>query len=148
MKSNSSEEGHRRFEVLPHTADKGVKVYGRTIEELFENAAYAMFSLMAELCRYQPSQERSMRLEASDTRSLLRIWLAELLYEFEVGRILFVDFEVSAITEGRLLEGKAWGVPFDSEIEWLGPSVKAVTHHDLFVHFRQGQWEAQIIFDV
>lgn len=142
----------QRFEILPHTADKGIRAFGRDLKELFENAAYGMFSLMAELGKYTPVESREFEVEAADTESLLRTWLAELLYQFEVDRILFVDFEVRAIEDGRL-EGVARGLPFDHNVEWLGSSVKAVTHHGLYVRRTDerkvgGGWEAQVIFDV
>ena len=143
-----------RFEVLSHTADKGIRAFGRDLKELFENAAYGMFSLMAELDKYTPTESREFAVEGADTESLLRTWLAELVYQFEVDRILFVDFEVRTIEDCRL-EGIAHGLPFNPNIEWLGSSVKAVTHHDLYVHRTderprgvEGKWEAQVIFDV
>jgi len=136
-----------RFEILPHTADKGIRAFGQDLKELFENAAYGMFSLMAELGKYMPTETREFQVEAGDTESLLRTWLAELLYQFEVDRILFVDFEVRTIENGRLT-GIAHGLRFNHNIEWLGSSVKAVTHHDLYVRRTDERWEAQVIFDV
>lgn len=136
-----------RFEILPHTADKGIKAFGRDLKELFENAAVGMFSLMADPGKYTPSEERAIEVESSDLESLLRDWLAELLYQFEVDRILFVDFAVRSISENRL-EGVAFGLPFSPEIEWLGSGVKAVTHHGLYIHRTDERFEAQVIFDV
>jgi len=136
-----------RFEIFPHTADKSIRAFGRDLKELFENAAYGMFSLMADLGKYTPVVSREIKVQAADIEALLRTWLAELLYQFEVDRILFVDFEVRAI-EDRRVEGIARGLPFDRNIEWLGSSVKAVTHHDLYVRRTDERWEAQVIFDV
>jgi SHS2 domain-containing protein len=136
-----------RFESLEHTADKGIKAYGSSPKELFENAAFGMFSLMADLERYAPVKTREIEIEASDIESLLRTWLADLLYQFEVDRMLFVDFHVDHI-EGDRLKSTARGLPFSDDIEWLGPSVKAVTLHDLYVRRTDDRWEAQVIFDV
>ena len=135
-----------RFEVLSHTADKGIQAFGSSMEELFENAARGMFSLMADLDKYSPVETRTFELESPDPASLLRTWLAELLYEFEVDRVLFVDFDVEI--EGDRLRGMARGLPFDPSIEWLGSSVKAVTYHGLYVRQTGQRWEAQVIFDV
>jgi len=136
-----------RFEVLAHTADKGIRAFGSDLNELFENAAYGLFSLMAELEKYPPTECHEFEVDAPDLESLLRSWLADLLYKFEVDRILFVDFEVQAVDNNHL-KGEACGLPFSDEIEWLGSSVKAVTHHDLYVHRTDERFEAQIIFDV
>lgn len=136
-----------RFDILPHTADKGIRAYGRSLEELFENAAVGMFSLMAELDKYAPTESVEVRVEASETEPLLREWLADLLYRFEVDRILFVGFEVRLVKD-NLVEGTAHGLPFSEDIEWLGSQVKAVTHHELYIHRTDERWEAQVIFDV
>ena len=136
-----------RFEVLPHTADKGIKAFGGDLKELFENAAIGMFSLMADLEKYEPTECHEFDVQASDLEFLLRTWLADLLYKFEVDRILFVDFEVQAVDNNHL-KGKACGLPFSDKIEWLGSSVKAVTHYDLYVHRTDERFEAQVIFDV
>lgn len=137
----------KRFEPVAHTADKGIRAFGRNVEELFENAAFGMFSLMADVSKYSPTLEREIRIEAEDTSELLRSWLAELIYQFEVDRILFVDFEVRSIEDTRL-DGNARGLPFGAEIEWIGSIVKAVTHHDLDVHRTDERWEATVILDV
>ncbi len=136
-----------RFEPLEHTADKGIKAYGLRPEELFENAAFGMFSLMADLEKYTPVESREIEVEASEVESLLRTWLAELLYQFEVDRMLFVDFHVDSI-EGGKVRSTVSGLPFSDDIEWLGPSVKAVTLCDLYVRRTDDRWEAQVIFDV
>lgn len=136
-----------RYEPLDHTADKGIRAFGGDLKDLFENAAYGMFSLMAEIGKYMPTEVREISVEAEDTPELLRAWLAELIYQFEVDRILFVDFEVRSIGENRL-KGIARGLPFTPEIEWLGSIIKAVTHHDLDVHRTDERWEATVIFDV
>lgn len=136
-----------RFEALAHTADKGIRAYGRDLCELFENAAYGMFSLMADLSKYQATETREIEVEAPDLPELLRGWLAELLYQFEVDRMLFVSFEVECVEETRM-KGIARGLPFNPGIEWLGSIVKAVTHYDLGVYRTDERWEATIVFDV
>jgi len=38
----------KAFEIIDHTADIGIIAYGTDIEELFSNAALALFSLITE----------------------------------------------------------------------------------------------------
>jgi len=136
-----------RFEPLSHTADKGIRAFGSDLKELFENAAYGMFSLMAELDRYQSSMSMEISVESTDWDELLRSWLDELLYRFEVDRVLFTEFDVAEVSEFRVV-GTAKGLAFSSDIEWIGSAVKAVTHHDLSVYRGDNGWEATVIFDV
>ena len=136
-----------RFEILPHTADKEIKAFGCSMKELFENAAYGMFSIMAELDRYTPTECVEIEVEGSDNETLLHNWLSELNYRFEVDRILFVSFEALSIEDCRL-KAVARGLPFSPEIEWLGSPVKAVTYGGLTIRQVGDHWEAQVIFDV
>lgn len=39
----------RRFKLIEHTADIGLVAYGQTLAEAYANAAYGMFSIIAEL---------------------------------------------------------------------------------------------------
>jgi SHS2 domain-containing protein len=38
-----------RFKVIDHTADVGIIAYGKDLKEAFANAAYGMFSQIADL---------------------------------------------------------------------------------------------------
>lgn len=137
----------KRFEPLEHTADKGIRARGSILEDLFENAATGMFSLMADLGKYTPTETRQIAVEASDLDVLMHNWLSELLYQFEVDRILFTCFHVEPIEDGKL-NAEVQGLPFSDDIEWLGPPIKAVTLHDLHISRTDERLEAQVIFDV
>lgn len=132
---------------MPHTADKSIKAFGADLAELFENAAYGMFSLMAELEKHEPDTEVEIEVSADDAAELMKAWLSELLYRFEVEEVLFLGFKVAEISENRLV-GTAKGAKFNPGIEWLGSIVKAVTYHDLEVKRTRAGWEARIVFDV
>jgi SHS2 domain-containing protein len=62
---------NKRFEVIDHTADKGIRAYGHDLKELFENAAYGMFSLMADFDRFTPTLTCEIDVDAPDLESLL-----------------------------------------------------------------------------
>ncbi|MCK4436526.1 archease, partial [bacterium] len=36
----------KKYETFDHTADLGIRVFGKTREELFANAGYAMFDIL------------------------------------------------------------------------------------------------------
>ena len=38
----------KKYDIIDHTADIGVKAYGSNISEAFENAAKAMFDLITD----------------------------------------------------------------------------------------------------
>ena len=71
------------YEFFDHTADIGVHVAGRTLQELFINAARAMYEALGDLQKTEDKRQRAVELRAESREDLLHDWLAELLYELE-----------------------------------------------------------------
>ena len=137
----------RTFEILEHTADKGVAATGKTIAEAFENAAYGMFALFVDPEAYEPTGQREVVVEADDIEQLLWKWLSELHFIFEVDRVLPLDFKIIAISDTKL-EANISVRPFADDIEWLGSPVKAITFHQLKVEQTDKGWRVQVYVDV
>lgn len=135
-----------RFEIIDHTADIGIIAYGRDEKEVFATAAYAMFSLIAELDGVDGMLCREIEVTADDKEALLVAWLNELLYLFDVEHVIFNGFEVMNLEERRL-RANAYGEKFDPLRHVLKTQVKAATYHMLKVEKGNG-FRAQIIFDV
>jgi SHS2 domain-containing protein len=136
-----------QFELLEHTADVGVIGRGRTMAEAFESAAYGMFTIVAELPKYQPTGQRKVTVVGTDDAALLQRFLSSLLVIFDGDALLPLDFEITEISMGRLT---CWvnTRPIGDDIEWLGPTIKAVTFHQIAVENKGGEWSAKAIFDV
>jgi len=136
-----------KFEILEHTADVGVVGRGRTMADAFESAAYGMFSIVADLDRYQSTKQKQIVVTGTEDVALFERFLSSLLVVFDGDRLLPLDFEITEISMGRLT---CWisARPIGDDIEWLGPTIKAVTWHQLAVWDENGQWFARAIFDV
>jgi len=136
-----------KFEMLEHTADVGVIGRGPTMADAFESVAYGMFSIMADLQRYQPTALRQVSAAGSDEVELLQSFLSQLIILFDAEGVLPLEFEITQISLGRLtcrVRVRTMG----PDIEWLGPSIKAVTYHQMVVESKDSEWRAQAIFDV
>ncbi len=133
-----------RYEEIEHTADVGIRAYGRTLNELFANAAEGMFSLIADLGTVKAVGEVEIRLTAEDTPTLLLRWLSELLYVHETQHLLFSTFDANV--EDISLRGRARGEPIDKRRHELRLAIKAVTRHRLSVDATKGF--AEVIFDI
>jgi SHS2 domain-containing protein len=135
------------YEVIEHTADIGVRSFGNTEAEAFENAAVGMFSLIADLESVQPSREFPISVEAEDRETLLVEWLNELLYIFESNGVLLSRFRITDLSETRL-QGTAAGEPVDDSRHELKADIKAATYHMLKVIKNDTGWRTEVIFDV
>jgi SHS2 domain-containing protein len=142
-----------RFELLEHTADIILLAHGATLDELFANAAYGMFSVIgepdhAQLDRASPGcgTEREINVAGDDLESLLVAWLSELLFLFETTEIFFADFECRI--SGNQLTAMARGEKFNAEKHEFKTEIKAVTRHQLRVSQTEGEWQAKILLDL
>ncbi|MHB9036766.1 MAG: archease [Armatimonadota bacterium] len=136
-----------KFEVLEHTADVGVVGLGRTKAQAFESAAYGMFSIVADLDKYEPTDVSEVVAIGDDDVSLLERFLSSLLVIFDGDGLLPLDFEITEISARRLV-CRVSSRKIGDDIEWFGPTIKAVTYHQMSVEEISGEWRAQVIFDV
>lgn len=134
------------FRHIEHTGDIGVEVFGESPAALFQNAATAFFTIVAE-GPVEPKETKSFRLEAHDMEQLLVTWLSEFLFLFDTRRLLFSEFKVHDWNE-RFLSAEARGETFDPKKHKLITEIKAVTYHGLKIKRKDGIYTAQIIFDI
>jgi SHS2 domain-containing protein len=135
----------KRFELIEHTADAGLKAYGRTLAEAYANAAYGMFSIIAELDNVEEKVSRRVEVDGDDAEGLLFEWLNSLLYYFDVETLLFKRFDITDFAE-KHLAAKCYGEPYDAARHQLKTGVKSATYHRLEVD--RAKKRVQVIFDV
>lgn len=137
----------KRYEQIPHTADIAVRVYGENLKELFINAAYAMFDIIADLEGLKNSIEIDVKVNAPSLEELLVSWLDELLYNFCTKFIIFSEFKILSIADNNIV-AKAKGKPVGDNKNRLKTEIKAVTYHDLKIKKTPKGVSVDIVFDV
>jgi SHS2 domain-containing protein len=137
----------KRFEILDHTADIGLIVYGNNLKALFENAGEAFFHLITDLRKVRRRVERRIHIGGESLDRLMVDWLNELLYLHDVENLLFKGFNVEAVGEDGLM-AVVKGEPFQQKIHVIKTGVKAVTYHRIEVRQEKGGWRAQVILDL
>jgi SHS2 domain-containing protein len=136
-----------KFRFISHTADLGVIIFGKTLPELFQNAAESFFSIVTELEDIRENEIRHFSLNAPNLEELLVAWLNEFLFLFETEMLLFRRFEIKDLTENNL-KATAWGEKYIEGRHPIKRVIKAVTFHQLQIREKNGHWQTQIIFDL
>jgi SHS2 domain-containing protein len=139
------------YEYLPHPADVRFRAVGHTLEQVFENAALAMFNVIINTGQIEPERSVDITLESQGLDNLLFDYLSELLYLFEVEEIIFGHFHVHSITHNNSnwkLEGQVMGESIDLTRHSFDTEVKAVTYHLLKVTKEDSGYSAHVIVDV
>jgi protein archease len=135
------------YETFEHTADLGLRVWADDLNRLFADAARGLFSIIVtDLDSIRPSQSVSIAVEGNVSELLLFDWLNELLYIYDVRRLLLCRFEVEFGPSG--LEATAFGEPIDAARHALDHEVKAITYHGLKLEQQGGRWLAEVIVDI
>jgi len=135
------------FEVLEHTADIGLRAWGKTKEELFENAAMGMVSLAVEIEDVEPRIAYPIAASGTDLDSLLVNWLGEVLYYLDAQHVVLIKFHAEQIT-GQNIVGQAWGEPRDPARHRPKVIIKGVTYHQLRIAEQPECWCAEVFLDI
>ncbi len=137
-----------KFEFLDHTADAGLKIYGRDLSKLFHNAALGMYSIILGE-NYQSREEISHEVELSrrDRELLLVGFLQELHYLFETEGFVYSETEFE-ILEPRHLKARVFGEQLNESQHSVQTEIKAVTLHLLEIEKRKGILEGKVLFDI
>ena len=137
----------KRYEVIDHTADIGIRAYGKDLKSLFANAAYGMFDILADLKNVRAKESLKIKAEAPNVEELFLFWLSELLYQYNSKKIIFKEFSIDKLTDNAI-SAAAKGEKIDLKRHNLKKEIKAVTYHQLKVEKLKDFWQGEVIFDV
>lgn len=137
----------KRYEQVPHTADIAARIYGKDLPELFENAAFAMMDMMADLGGLSANETVEVQAEGHTEEELLIAWLNEVLYISYIKQILFTEFSVNSIKDGVLV-AEARGERMKEGAGLIKSEIKAATYHDLEIKKTESGYEVTVVFDI
>ena len=133
------------FGYFEHGADIGVIGRGPTLEEAFEQAAAAMFRIMADRTGLPITTDVSVSFEETDTEIALVQWLNALLAEAQIEHLIPVEFHIER--NGAAWHGVARGERWSAAMK-RGVEVKGATLTMLSVRHDERGWEARCVVDV
>lgn len=132
------------FEVVDHTADWALRIYGSDLAQLLSNAAIGMASLLVQDIQEVPLDvERHLELDAFDAETLLVDWLTELAFWAEDEQLVFHEISLSDVTDTHLKAILKGG-----QVAELLKHIKAVTYHNLEIVKTDRGLVATVVFDV
>ncbi len=135
------------FEEIPHTGDLRYRVTGKTREEVFCDAARALFSTMTDLSTVHASQERSVQAEGATPPELLVNFLRACLGLFNVEEFVASTCNVDHVTNGSVT-AVLHGERFDAARHPFLTEIKAVTYHGAEFRKMKSDWEAFFTLDL
>ncbi|RME87658.1 MAG: archease [Planctomycetota bacterium] len=143
----------KKYDQIDHTGDVGIRVFGRSLEELYENSCYAYYDIICNLQKISPKEKKIIEITIEEDEDnpyalLLRELLQELLLLTQIDFFLACRYQCLSLSR-KSLKMELWGEPIDEEKHEITLEIKAVTYHDLKVFQNQdGLWEGWVIFDI
>ncbi|MFH1621851.1 MAG: archease [Candidatus Omnitrophota bacterium] len=141
MKKNT-----KSFEFFEHTADIGLKIYGKDPKEIFVNAAKGLFSLITDLKKVDLNTEIEVKLKDENREELLVSWLNELIFQFSTYSFISKEFKIEEITDNKI-KAKVLGEEINLSKHKILSEIKAATYHELEIKETDRGFEARVIFD-
>ena len=144
---------NKPYEILEHPADVGFLACGKTLTELFENAALAMCSLACAQEKIEEREEREIAGTGADVESLLYSWLTEILAVADAEQLVFRRASISELHEPQAgtpgtAKGFAYGEKFERSRHAAGTYIKAVTLHQFAVERTKNGFRARVYLDL
>lgn len=119
----------KKFEFIEDLkSDVMFKAYGKTLEELFSNAALALFNVICEVAEIGHMELREVEVKGEDMEDLMFNWLQKLIVMVDTDNLFFSEFEVLEIKgDGTYLKARCHGEQMTPE---KGRTVvKSVTYY-------------------
>jgi|TARA_B100001964_G_scaffold242488_1_gene317506 SHS2 domain-containing protein len=142
----------KKYKILEDVAiaDIAFEIYGKNLNELFENAALAIFEESADLKNVKEKEKKTIKIDSDKIEDLLFDFLSEILFLKDTFSILFKKSNVK-ITEKEekfYLDAKLSGEKINREKHELKNDIKAVTLHMFKVEKTKKGYKALVVVDV
>ena len=137
----------KTYEIIDHTADVGIKAYGKNLAQAYEHAAKAMFDIITDNSEVESVGQYDIVLDAPDLEQLLVDWLSKLLFLNSAQNLVFGFFKVELDPEKNHLSAHVCGEKFNQAKHKIGTEIKAVTYHMLEVKNTK-PYSVQVLLDI
>lgn len=141
----------RKYKFLEDVAiaDIAYEAYGKDLNELFENAAMAIFELSANLKTVEAREKIEFELENEKIENLLYDFLSEILFFKDSKYMVFRNVKVT-IKQNKKYQLKAVlkGDTINPKKQQLENDIKAVTMHMFEVKKEKNKWKAVVVVDI
>jgi SHS2 domain-containing protein len=134
-----------KIEIINHTADIGIKVRGKTFEELFINSVNGLYKIIG--VKYNGEGGLiELNFEADEIEDLLVKFLNEIIYYVETKKLggKIEKIEIKKNENGYTLNVKM----ITKKIKSIEKEVKSATYHNLKVEKVENEYITTIIFDL
>ena len=141
-----------RFLEKAVTADVAFEAFGKSLKDVFENAALATVETMVDTDTVSPRMQKMIKLQNKEIGALLIDFLNELIYYKDAEQMFISKFDVDVKQKKEngvwILTAKIAGEPLDYKKHQLRADVKAATWHLFELKQKGKEWTARVVLDI
>lgn len=127
------------------TSDVMYEAYGKSLKELFANAAEALFSVICKLDKVEPKDIEEFEMKGENLEELMFNWLSGLIAIVDTEQKFFSKFKIEEVDETHV-KAKLYGESISPE---KGETVvKAVTYHKYKLEKTQKGYKVIVSLDI
>jgi len=138
----------KRFEFIEDLkSDVMFKAYGKSLEELFANAALGLFSVICQIDKIGHRKIKLVKVKGDNLEDLMFNWLQELIGIAETDNLFLSKFEILKVGEdGTHLEARCYGEEMTPEKG--GTVVKGVTYYKYELKKTKDEYSVRVSLDI
>ena len=138
------------YKYLPHTADVKFRASGKTLNEAFKNAAYALTDVITNHKKIKSTVKKTIKITSENKEALLYDFLEQFLIlvdskNFLLNKIIILKIE--EVKKGFKLTAKIAGDNHPKKYK-INMQIKAVTYQEMFIKKQKGKFILQVVLDI
>ena len=140
-----------RYKILEKiaTADIAFEAYGKDLNELFENSAFAVFEITANIKKINSKIKKIIKIENDNVEDLLFDFLSELIFLKDKDYMVFNKSKIKINKNQKYkLNAQVFGEKISQKKHDLKLDIKAITLHMFKVEKTKQGYKALVVVDV
>jgi len=124
-----------KYDILDHTADLKIKVYGNSLNSIFENSVAALSDLITDSSSMGNTIKREVEITKQSVDDMLIQLLNDIIFYLETENVMFQKAEINI--SGNRLNGILYGTKLPDNPCYRN-AIKAVTYYNLKISPEEG----------
>jgi len=138
----------KKFRFLEHPADIKFKVWGKTIEKIFENSALALNDFLSKGQPIKDKVKKKFKIVGRGYDELLYKFIDGLIYLMDAENFILANAKVKIKQEKNRIELEAFVYGDKVQNYENLDHMKSATYSEMYIERIEGGWEAQAVVDV
>ena len=138
-----------KYRYLPHTADAKIEAFGKDLNEVFSNAALAVYNIVTDTNKIKPAKEINIDINSENKESLLFDWISELLFYLDAEKYLLHSIKNISIKQHKnniTLKATLTGDSISDKYKLEG-AVKSMTYNNMEIKQTARHTKAVFVVD-